>query len=97
VAAALGSDFFRRGAVYFDGVWNQAAEPAQRALLRLMAQREAPWTLSQLEAASDLPRDLLRRELRWAERHDILHKAEGDPPTWSFHVPLMRRWIRVQG
>lgn len=94
VKAALGSDFFRRGAVYFDGVWKQAAEPEQRALLRLMAEREAPWTLSDLEAASDLSSDALRQQLRWAERHDILHKAEGDPPAWSFHVPLMQQWIK---
>jgi len=84
----------KRGTVYFDGVWTQAAEPAQRQLLKVMAQRDDAWTLAQLEAATTLGPDSLRRQLRWAERHDILKKIDADPAAWQFHVPLMRRWIR---
>ncbi len=94
VEAALGDDFFRRGTVYFDGIWTQASGPDQRALLRTMAQRDELWTLSELETATGLSPDALRRELRWAERHDILRKLESDPLAWHFHVPLLRRWIR---
>jgi len=35
-----------------------------------------PWTFVELEAATGLDADTLRHQLRWAERHDILHKTE---------------------
>jgi AAA+ ATPase superfamily predicted ATPase len=92
VEAVLDDDFFRRGTVYFDGVWTQAGDPDQRVLLRAMARRDEPWALVELEAATGLDADTLRRQLRWAERHDMLHKTE--PGAWGFCVPLMRRWIR---
>jgi hypothetical protein len=47
-----------------------------------------------VEAATQLKSETLHRELLWAERHDILHKAESDLPVWEFYVPLMQRWIR---
>ncbi|MCP4427253.1 MAG: ATP-binding protein, partial [Chloroflexi bacterium] len=50
VEAVLDSDFFRRGAVYFDGVWNQTENDAQRLLLRQMAGQETPWSLDTLAA-----------------------------------------------
>ncbi len=91
----LNDDFFRRGTVYFDGVWTQASDRDQRTLLRAMAQRGEPWTFAELEAATGLDADTLRRQLRWAERHDMLHRTESD--GWEFCVPLMRRWIRKMG
>jgi hypothetical protein len=92
VDAVLDDDFFRRGTVYFDGVWTQASHREQRKLLRVMARRDEPWTSAELEAATGLGADSLRRRLRWAERHDIVHRTESE--QWGFHVPLMRRWIR---
>ena len=94
VEAVLGDDFFRRGTGYFDGVWTQASHPDQRTLLRVMAGCDGSWGYTELETATRLNPDALRRELRWAERHDILHKVEADPPVWEFYVPLMRRWVR---
>ena len=47
VEAVLNNDFFRRGMVYFDGVWSQAYEPAQRILLKTMAQRNETWTFEE--------------------------------------------------
>jgi hypothetical protein len=94
VEAVLGPDFFRRGTVYFDGVWTQAGDPAQRSLLRTMAQRDAPWLFNELADVAGLDVDSLRQHLRWAERHDILREIGSNPPTWQFWVPLMRRWIR---
>ena len=83
--------------VYFDGVWAQTSDDAQRAMLRALAQREAPWSPAELAQATGQEPAELHRHLRWAERHDILQKIEGDsedePPTWRFHVPLMRRWV----
>jgi len=95
VDAVLDDDFFRRGTVYFDGVWTQASDRDQRMLLHVMARRDEPWTFGELEAATGLDADSLRRQLRWAERHDIVHKTESD--GWEFYVPLMRRWIRRMG
>jgi hypothetical protein len=95
VNAVLGDDFFRRGTVYFDGVWTQASEREQRMLLRVMARQDGPWTLGELETATDLDPKTLRRHLRWAERHDIILRIK--PDQWGFHVPLMRRWIRRRG
>lgn len=92
VQAVLGPDFFRRGTVYFDGVWAQAANPEQRRMLHVAAQRGQPWSLDELAAAAGLGAGALREHLRWAERHDILHE-QGNPPCWAFCVPLMRRWI----
>jgi len=73
VDAVLGDGFFRRGTVCFDGVWTQASDRDQR-MLRVMARRDEPWTLVELETATGLDADTLRGQLRWAERHDILHK-----------------------
>jgi len=95
VGAVLDHDFFRRGSVYFDGVWTQAGEPDQRLLLRVMAGRDEPWTQEQLLDATGLEAHVLHRQLRWAERHDIICRME--PDQWAFHVPLMRRWIRCRG
>jgi len=95
VDAVLGDGFFRRGTVYFDGVWTQASDRDQRMLLRVMARRDEPWTLVELETATGLDTDTLRGQLRWAERHDILHKTESD--GWGFCVPLVRRWTRRMG
>jgi hypothetical protein len=38
--------------------------------------------------------DNLHRQLRWAERHDVLRRTGTD--SWEFCVPLMRRWIRKE-
>jgi hypothetical protein len=92
VDAVLDEDFFRRGTVYFDGVWTQAGDNDQRRLLREMAQRDKGWTRAELEAATGLGADDVGRILRWAERHDIVQ--ETGPDQWGFHVPLMRHWIR---
>ena len=92
VEAVLNDDFFRRGTVYFDGVWVQASDRDQRLLLRAMARGDEPWTLNSLEAATGLDADTLRRQVGWAERHDILHEAESG--RWKFCVPLMRQWIQ---
>jgi hypothetical protein len=94
VEAVLGPDFFRRGTVYFDGVWTQASDPTQRSLLRTMAQRDALWRFDELADVAGFDVDSLRQQLRWAERHDILRETDSNPPTWQFCVPLMRRWIR---
>ncbi len=91
VEAVLDDDFFRRGTVYFDGVWTQAGDQEQRILLRVMARQEEPWTLDALEAETRLEAKALHRHLRWAERHDIVFGNEFG--QWRFHVPLMRRWI----
>jgi hypothetical protein len=95
VNAVLDDDFFRRGTVYFDGVWSQASERDQRMLLQVMARQDEPWTSVELEATTSLDVRTLRRHLRWAERHDIVCQLESD--LWGFHVPLMRRWIRTRG
>ena len=92
IDAVLDDDFFRRGTVYFDGVWTQASEHDQRALLRVMTERDDPWAFVELEAATGLDEGTLRHQLRWAERHDIIRRTESD--QWGFHVPLMQRWIR---
>jgi hypothetical protein len=97
VEAALGNDFFRRGMVYFDGVWSQASQPEQQRLLQVAAQRDEPWTLAELARASGLQEEGLSRLLRWAERQDILARTEGAEPVWDFYVPLMREWLRRRG
>ena len=94
VDAVLDEDFFRRGTVYFDGVWIQASDSRQRMMQRVMAQRDEPWTAAELEAATGLDATTLRRQLRWADRHDVLYKPA--PDQWDFCVPLMRRWIRMR-
>jgi AAA+ ATPase superfamily predicted ATPase len=91
VEAVLDQDFFRRGTVYFDGVWTQASNDEQRALLRAMAQCNEPCALEGLQAIAGLEADTLQEQLRWAERHDILYEMGSD--GWGFCVPLMRRWI----
>jgi len=92
VAAVLEDDLFRRGMVYFDGVWTQASEDTQQALLRAVAGCDEPPTSGELQASTGMDEQALLRQLRWAERHDILFKT--DPDRWAFHVPLMQRWIR---
>jgi hypothetical protein len=92
VEAVLDDDFFRRGTVYFDGVWTQASDRKQRTLLRVMAGQDEPWTTVELETTTGLDAKTLRRQLRWAERHDVVCRLE--PDEWGFHVPLMRRWVR---
>jgi hypothetical protein len=92
VNAVLDDNFFRRGTVYFDGVWTQAGDRDQRLLLRVMAGQDEPWTLAELETATGINARTLRRRLRWAERHDIVRRTE--TALWEFHVPLMQRWIR---
>jgi hypothetical protein len=92
VTAVLGDDFFRRGTVYFDGVWTQATDSDQRHLLSAVAHADEPCSLSQLQAVTGAEEQALLGQLRWAERHDILYRT--DPDRWAFCVPLMRRWIR---
>jgi len=91
VEAVLGLDFFQRGTVYFDGVWNQASDADYQTVLRTMSRRPEPWTLPELESATQLPPDALSAALHWAERHDILRESESS--VWEYHVPLMRRWV----
>jgi hypothetical protein len=95
VDAVLGDDFFRRGTVYFDGVWTQANAPDQQALLLVMAVRDGPWMFHELQEATGSDATALQHQLRWAERHDVLHRT--DSGEWRFHVPLMQRWIRTRG
>jgi hypothetical protein len=92
VVAVLEDDFFRRGTVYFDGVWTLASDPSQQALLCAMAGCAEPCPLGELGAMTGVDEHTLLRQLRWAERHDFLYQA--DSGRWAFHVPLMRRWIR---
>ena len=92
VAAVVEQDLFRRGMVYFDGVWTQAGDDVQQALLRAVAGCDEPCTLSELHAITGMDEQALIDQLRWAEHHDILRRT--DPDRWAFHVPLMQRWIR---
>ena len=88
IPKVLSDDFFRRGGVYFDGVWRQTHDqPEVQPLLRALAQREAPWAEVDLQAANlyDL------EALTWAERHDVLRRVDG---RWAFCVPLMQRFVR---
>jgi hypothetical protein len=59
VAAVLEDDFFRRGTVYFDGVWTQASDRTQQALLCAIAQCDEPCTLSQLKANTGMDEQVL--------------------------------------
>lgn len=96
VQAVLADEgFFRRGIVYFDGVWQQASEPGQQAVLGLLAGRH-PTALSLADIASQchLSQETALAYLRWAERQDILFR-QGD--QWFFYVPLMRQWIGRRG
>jgi len=92
VTAVLEEDFFRRGTVYFDGVWTQASDYHQQVLLCAIAHCDEPCTLSQLKAITGMDEQILLQQLRWAQHHDILYKTDSD--RWAFHVPLMQRWIR---
>lgn len=92
VDAVLDEGFFRRGTVYFDGVWTQAGSQEQQELLRAVARCDEPCSFAELEAASRMEAQLLHRQLQWAERHDILYQTDSE--RWAFHVPLMQRWIR---
>jgi hypothetical protein len=94
VHAVLDDDFFRRGSVYFDGVWTQTSHRDQRVLLRAVASCDEPCTLDQLGADTGLSEEILRHQLRWAERHDILHETAAD--RWAFHVRLMQQWLRTR-
>ena len=96
VEAVLADDFFRRGTVYFDGVWTQTNDDSQRTLLKAMAKRDEPWPLAELGAATGLAPDALQSALRWAGRHDIIRSSQGEA-GWEFYVPLMRRWIGRRG
>jgi DNA-binding HxlR family transcriptional regulator len=73
-------------------VWTQASEGEQRTLLRAMASRDQQWSFVELEATTGLDAKMLRRQLRWAERHDIVRRNRSD--QWEFQVPLLRRWIK---
>jgi hypothetical protein len=95
VAAVLEDDFFRRGTVYFDGVWTQTSDYAQQSLLYALAQCDEPCTLGALKAVTGMDDQVLVQQLRWAQRHDVLYKTDSD--HWSFHVPLLQRWIRIRG
>jgi hypothetical protein len=91
IEAVLGDDFFRRGAVYFDGVWTQTHDkPAVQPLLRALAQRDELWREADLQAAGLLDAEALA----WAERHDVLRQVDGLDGAWAFCVPLMRRFVR---
>lgn len=92
VNAVLDDEFFRRGTVYFDGVWTQALDGDQRTTLCVLAMRGEPSTLEQLVSITALDEHRLLRQLQWAERHDVLYQTELG--QWAFHVPLMQRWIR---
>jgi hypothetical protein len=95
IETVLGPGFFRRGSVYFDGVWTQVSDLAIQTVLRQMAARAESWPFDELSAAvNQIEPAALHTVLNWAEQHDILKKSDGDQPTWQFHVPLMRRWLR---
>ncbi|MCA9996339.1 MAG: ATP-binding protein [Anaerolineales bacterium] len=93
VEATLGDAVFQRGMVYFDGVWRQTENKAQRQLLLTLARREAAWSLAEMSAATGLAEVQLAPLLRWAERQDILQKQGEAEPRWSFYVPLLRQWL----
>ncbi|HID54791.1 MAG TPA: hypothetical protein EYP41_22485 [Anaerolineae bacterium] len=94
VEAVLGEGFFRRGTVYFDGVWSQTENEAQRRILQTMARRDTAWSLSELAEATQLSPEDIQEQLLWAKRHDIVQQAAGNGSAWQFWVPLMHRWIR---
>ncbi|MEM7111595.1 MAG: ATP-binding protein [Chloroflexota bacterium] len=94
VEAVLGERVFRHGMGYFDGIWQQAETDDQRHLLKTLAQRDTAWLLPDIATATGYSEAELTSLLRWAERHDMLQKQQGDAePTWSFYVPLLRQWL----
>ena len=95
IERVLGPDFFRKGMVYFDGVWTQTKdEPEVQPVLHHMAGRDEAWSLAELCAQlPTVPEAQMRILLQWATRHDIVRRLDGPPERWQFCVPLMRRWI----
>jgi hypothetical protein len=94
VESVLDDGFFRRGTVYFDGVWTQVPGPDQRAILKALARSKGARTASGLAAGTGLEESMVLHLLVWAERHDILFRVDAE--RWAFHVPLMQRWINAR-
>ncbi len=83
----LTPDFYHSAGYYFDGVWNNITED-ERAVLRVMAAREALWTRDELAAV--LPAINLEAVFELLHRHDIVLE---DAASVRFASELLRRWI----
>ncbi|MBN2006790.1 MAG: ATP-binding protein [Anaerolineae bacterium] len=85
--AILTPDFYHAAGYYFDGVWSNITED-ERAVLRVMATRESPWTREELIAV--LPGTDLDAVFVLLKRHDVVLENETGA---RFASELLRRWI----
>jgi len=85
--SVLTPDFYHAAGYYFDGVWDNITED-ERAVLRVMASRPAPWMRPELEAV--LPTIDLDDAFMLLRRHDVVLE---DETGLRFASELLRQWI----
>lgn len=94
-AVVADSRVFEHGAVYFRGIWAQAAElpPGQHALLRALAPSAIGLDAVMLQQASGLDMATMQTALEALRQHDVVRQA--DEGRWYYSVELMRRWVQM--
>jgi hypothetical protein len=82
-------DFYAAADYYFDGLWQANVTAAERQLMAVLAMREGPWQLAEIQGArQELGVERILTEL---EGHDILLRDEGG--RYRFAAELLRRWV----
>ncbi|MBN2394624.1 MAG: AAA family ATPase [Anaerolineae bacterium] len=84
----LTPDFYHAAGYYFDGLWHKNLTEDERAVLRVMAERETPWVREEL--VDVFPNTDLDAVFALLKRHDVVLE---DEIGVRFASELLRRWI----
>jgi hypothetical protein len=95
LAAVMDADFVRSETRYFEGIWNDqiAGQPAVAAVLEALT--EGPASVDALTQATRFTKGDISEALEYLETRDLV--ARDEDGQWNLLVPLMRRWLRLQG
>jgi hypothetical protein len=95
LGAVLDADFVRSETRYFEGIWNDqiAGQPAVEAVLEALTEGSA--SVDALTQATRFTKVDISEALEYLETRDLVDCDEDG--QWNLLVPLMRRWLRLQG
>ncbi|MFZ1238024.1 MAG: hypothetical protein WAV66_01650, partial [Anaerolineae bacterium] len=89
LAPLLTPDFYHAAGYYFDGVWSNITA-AERDVLRVLAEQEEGYSISDLATATGKREADLQETLNLLRRHDVIVDKPGGV---RFASELMRRWV----
>jgi hypothetical protein len=76
------------GSGYFDGIWAQADDTAQKLILQYLAIEAL--SFDSLVVATNLDTETVQKAIEILERHDAIQQRD---ELYTYQVPIMQRWV----